>query len=639
MNVAAKRKPLRRRLKIGVVLLTMLLTSSGCRSTKLFDRNPPKFATQPRDTNTGFQFVESATKRHDSGADQQPILKTKKRSETKFQLTKRLAAGSSSNTEADAIESEKAKAGTDDSNIGLVGFQESKTDAAKAQAKQLDLQTADNSETSDSDSKRADDDSTATEAERESENSTDESAERPNAATNRATRNSANSNVTANPLELNEVIDAVADCYPLINVAIGELEAAEGKIIASWGQFDTIVSAYSIAQPLGFYQTYQNGTALSQPLFGGGELYGGYRIGDGNFEPWYGERETNEGGELKTGFSLPLLKDRAIDARRANLYAAGYQRDELESNVEARLLMFERFATQTYWEWVASGRVVEIQTEILELAEERVSQIQRRLEAGDLARIAQIDNDRFIAKRKSELIKAERKFQQSAIKLSLFYRDVECRPVIAGVDRLPQQTPVNGQLSEATVAAAIMQAISIRPELAELEAQRRQACVDLKYAENLTLPKLDVKGFAGQDVGGETSSTGDKTPFELQLGVFAEVPVQRREGVGKIRAAEGKLAELEAKRQFLSEKITVEVQDAASAINAAIRNIEQSQLNVDLNQQSLELARISFEAGDIDLIELNLYETSVADAGLELISAQLEYFFFVVAYETAIAGR
>ena len=439
-------------------------------------------------------------------------------------------------------------------------------------------------------------------------------------------------------LELEVVLNSVADCYPLIEVAIGELEAADGKVISSWGQFDHVFSAYSISQPVGFYETFQNGASITRPLFSGGEVYGAYRIGDGNFEPWYGERETNEGGEFKLGFSVPLLKDRNIDARRATLWNSQFQRRELTANVESRLLEFQRFATQAYWDWVAAGNAVRVQQALLDLAKQRVQQIDKRLEEGDLPKIAELDNDRFIAKRTSEVIKANRKFQQSAIKLSLFLRDQNCVPIIANTDRLPTFSISTAMLAETQVVADISQAIAIRPEVAELVAQRQQTCVDLSYAQNLMLPKFDVKGFAGQDVGTPASSKGDKSALEFQVGMYAEVPIQRREGIGKTQTAEAKLSQIEAKRQFLCEKITVEIQDAASAVNAAHQNIEQSQRNADLTQRSLELARVSFEAGDIDLIELNIYETSVADAQLQLISAQLEYVYYLAVYQTAISG-
>lgn len=441
-------------------------------------------------------------------------------------------------------------------------------------------------------------------------------------------------NDPANVLSLDQIIDSVVQCYPEIDVAIGEIEASQGEVLAQWGEFDSKISAHSISQPLGFYQTYRNGIEIDRPLYGGGKVFGGYRIGDGNFEPWYGERETNEAGEFKAGFDVPLLRDRDIDNRRGNLQAANLKQSQIEANIEARLLLIERAAIQSYWDWVASGQVVVIQRKLLELAEMRVDQIELRIQQGDLAKIAEIDNDRFIAKRKNSLIKAIRGLEKSAIKLSLFYRDAACSPILASEDQLPNLFPTSQRLSEEALQEGIGIALRTRPELVELEALRQEAVVKLQLANNLLLPKLDVKGSASQDIGGETSSLGDKTPFKLELGVFYEVPVQQRKGFGKIQIAQGKIAQIDAKRQLKSDKIRAEIQDAASAVNAAFDLIRQSRENVRLNEQSLELGRLAFEEGDIDLLDLNIYESSVADARLQLLEAQFKYFFSLAIYQT-----
>ena len=335
---------------------------------------------------------------------------------------------------------------------------------------------------------------------------------------------------------------------------------------------------------------------------------------------------------------MPLLKDRNIDKRRAKLLASQAQRDQVESKVQSRLLKFQRFATQAYWDWVASGQAVQIQRQLLELAETRVSQIKTRVESGDLAEIAQIDNDRLIAKRKNDLIKARRSLEKSAIKLSLFWRDPNCNPVIASEEQLPIRFPGSTPISTTQLNADIETAFSVRPELVELKATLRETNVDRLYAENLTLPKLDVKGFAGQDLGGETSSLGDKTPFELQVGVFYEVPLERRKGLGKIQSANGKLTQIDAKIRLTGDKIRAELQDAASAVNAAFDQIQQSTENVRLTKKSLELGLVAFEEGDIDLITLNIYEAAVATAELELLNAQFKYFFYQTVYETAKSG-
>ncbi len=446
---------------------------------------------------------------------------------------------------------------------------------------------------------------------------------------------------TTNPdaLTLASVLRSVVQCYPEIDVAIGQLESANGKVLATWGAFDSVFTAHSISHALGFYQTYRNGVGVARPLYGGGEVYGTYRIGDGNFEPWYGERETNEAGEFKAGFSLPLLKDRNIDLRRSAVRSSELQRTQLEANVETRMLDYERFATQAYWDWVASGQAVSIQQRLLKLAQQRVEQISIRMKAGDLAAIAQIDNDRFIAKRKNSLIKAQRGLEKAAIKLSLFYRDSNCNPVVVSAGQLPITFPNADEISRNQVQSDIQAAIATRPELAELNAARAEAEVKLQYAHNLQLPKIDLKGFAGQDIGGATSSLGDKTPFELQVGVYAEVPLQRREGTGKAIAAQGKIAQIDAKRQFVTDKLRASILDAASAVNNSAKQIAQSRQAVRLTEESLRLGRLAFEEGDIDLLALNIYESSVADARLQLLEAQFKYFSGVAKYQTTVRSQ
>jgi outer membrane protein TolC len=260
------------------------------------------------------------------------------------------------------------------------------------------------------------------------------------------------------------------------------------------------------------------------------------------------------------------------------------------------------------------------------------------VEKGDLPEIARIDNQRFIASRTNSLIQARRGFEKASIKMSLFYRDADCNPAIATASQLPGRFPDSRQISREEMESGILQALQVRPEFAELIAAQAEVDVDLDYGRNLTLPKLNVIGYASQDIGTPASSTGDKTPFELQAGLLAELPLQRREGLGKIRSAEGKQVQINAKQRFLIQKVTAEIQDAVSAVNAAFEQIDQSSRNVELAGQSLELGRKLFDAGDIDIIELNIYETSAATAELQLLEAHLKYFENLAVYETSIRG-
>jgi outer membrane protein TolC len=56
-----------------------------------------------------------------------------------------------------------------------------------------------------------------------------------------------------------------------------------------------------------------------------------------------------------------------------------------------------------------------------------------------------------------------------------------------------------------------------------------------------------------------------------------------------------------------------------------------------LTEQSLRLGRLRFEEGDIDIIALNIYETSLAEAELLLIEAEFAYFGALADYRASLA--
>lgn len=438
-------------------------------------------------------------------------------------------------------------------------------------------------------------------------------------------------------LELNEVILSVQEKYPLLRSALLERQIADGNQLNAAGAFDLNVKGFGIAAPEGYYKTYRNGIGLEQPMFGGGYVLGGYRIGDGNFQPWYGERETNEGGEFAAGFGTPLLKDRTIDKRRESVFKTDLARQAVEPAARAQFLEFVRAASYVYWTWVASGQAVGTERGLLKLAQARVKQIEERVAAGDLPQITRINNEQLIAAREAKVIKAERKLQEAAIKLSLFLRDGQGKPIVPAESQLPDAFPEFATPDQDQIGADIARAVAARPELAELNLAAEQVRVEMAQADNMMLPKLDMQMLASKDAGGWASPKGDKTPFELEVGVYGEVPLQRREARGKMVSARGKLAQIEAKREFVINKVTSLVQDSMSALQAAAARIERAETNLRLARETLTLGRDRFNAGDIDLIDLNIYELTVNDAQLILIEAHADFLVAMADYRAALS--
>jgi len=427
-------------------------------------------------------------------------------------------------------------------------------------------------------------------------------------------------------LTLDAVLQSVYESYPLLRVALEQRTIAAGRLLAAEGNFDLKLKGGGTTGPLGFYQTTRFGTGLEQALFQGGQVFAGYRIGRGSFQPWYKERETDEAGEFKAGFQIPLVQNRRIDERRAAIFRAALGREAVEPEILTQLIDFVRAASYAYWDWVAAGQGVRIEEALLDIALQRRDGLKKRVERGDLEPIELTDNDRLIASRRASLIDAQRKFRQSAIKLSLFFRTPAGQPQLPAPQLLPPSFPPASPYDDDRLQADISEALAGRPETQYLDFVRRQLEVDRAQARNLYLPDVSVGAVASKDVGEPASSKRDKTPFELEASLMVSMPLQRRKALGKLQATEGKLIQVQNKIQFVQDKISTDVQNAAAALRAAYQRIEQAKQSVELNQKMEEAERKRFAAGDSNLLLVNLREKATADARKTLVSARLDYF-------------
>lgn len=443
--------------------------------------------------------------------------------------------------------------------------------------------------------------------------------------------------VPVQPIALEQVVDAVYQSFPLLRIAILERGVAAGAQISAQGEFDLKLKADSISQPQGFYRNYRNSIRLEQPTYFGGNVFGGYRIGRGDFEPWYGNRETNDGGELLMGFAIPLWQNRTIDERRAQLWRTAYGQDLVEPEIRVQLLEFVRDGSIAYWGWVAAGRQLRLAEQLLALANDREDQLEAQVAAGDKPESDVTDNRRLIVGRRVKLIDAQRKLRTAAAKLSIFLRLPGGMPFVPGSEYLPDgfpgPLPVDVEMMESDIAFAQ----SRRPELAAYDVQRQQLEVDLQQAVNQLQPELEGTVVQAKDLGGPASSKNDKTPYQLEGGLFFEVPLQRRKARGKILATEAKISQLLAKRQYESDKIAIEVQAALIALDTAYQAIGQAQEAIRLNAEMERFENIRLEQGDSDYLRLNLREQATFDARVIEVEALLRYFEAQADYRAAIA--
>lgn len=413
------------------------------------------------------------------------------------------------------------------------------------------------------------------------------------------------------PLEPAEVLAAVERALPLLEKARREVDAASGALLASQGAFDLTLSAYG-QRLTGDYDNTRVSSLLEQPLAPWGiTAYGGYKAGRGEFASYDSKALTRSAGEVLVGIDVPLLRGRAIDERRADRQAAALGVDLAGRALDSARLQYFAKALGAYWDWVAAGQQFAIAEALLALAEARDQQLADAVTLGQIAAIERTDNQRAILQRRSALAQARRAVEQKAIDLSLYYRGADGAPVRPARERLPALPPPPG-VSLPDEAEDVRLALERRPEVQARRITRDQQAIDLQLAENTLLPSLNFFSEASRE-GGRAAKPEGST---FEVGVAFKLPVQRRKAAGATAKARAGVAKAAAELQWTEDQVRADVQDARSAVTAALEVLGAVRGEVDVARELERLERDRFALGDSTQFLVNLRELATADAAV-----------------------
>ena len=452
---------------------------------------------------------------------------------------------------------------------------------------------------------------------------------------------------TLPPLGVEEVLESARAHYPMILAAEADRRAAEGLLRAARGGFDTRVKGEADLRPDGFYENYGGEASVEQPTtFWGARFFGGYRLGQGDFPSYDGARQTDEDGEFFGGVEVPLVRGGPIDAPRARLRQARLDLDRAGIDVFLQQIAVQLQATVAYWDWLAAELAVEVERGLLEVAELRQSRLEGRVSRGILPRIDLSDNERLIVDRRIRLRGAERDAEQAAIGLSLFFRDEFGDPVVASAHRTPPDGfPPEDQPDRYRLEQDIARVSEQHPLLASLRLEIDRASVELELARNQALPAIDLRVEGSRDEGSAdpglstegTISPNPRSETEIKALVRFEMPVQRRDALGRAEAARAKLQRLENRRRLAGDRLIADARRAMAGLAAAFDQTTAARRNLEL---ALELQRAEerrLSLGSSNLIDVNIREIQAAEANRSLIDAQAKYFRAVAEYRAAVA--
>lgn len=447
-------------------------------------------------------------------------------------------------------------------------------------------------------------------------------------------------------LALDEVLQSVGNHFPLLLAIEQERAIASSNKLAAEGGFDLALRSRGVNQE-GSFENGRLDLYAEQPLTTGGvNVFGGYRLGLGDYPVYYGDRKTAESGEFRAGVQLPLLNGSAIDRRRVAVIQASITERLAEPAIQRARLDYERAAARAYWNWVAAGNQCLIAAELLKLAEERQAAFEEQFAKGALQKMTVEDGRRIVLERKGSVLAAERRLQQTAGDLSLYHRDSQGEPLLPTAKQLPVPSwkvappaPDPGELT-----TLVQGAISRRPEPQRIRLLKERAGVDAALAQNQMLPSANLGLAVAQDVGPSkksSPSTGifssDRTNWETSLQV--DLPLQRRESRGRYLAARATTYQILAQEKYLHDQITNEVRDAQANLTNAHARLLRAIEEADVAAKVADMERERFRLGASDLMGVNFRELFAASARGKVVESYAEYGRVQAELTAALASR
>jgi len=424
-------------------------------------------------------------------------------------------------------------------------------------------------------------------------------------------------------LDVDDVLASSNEHMPRILEALALARAAEGDIVSAMGAFDLVVRSEGFARVSGFWDGRIVDNRVEQ-AFGpfGAKAYAGYRISGGRFPIYEDINFTNDLGEAKVGVVLSLLRDRDIDARRGAIRQGRLGVEVARTEALLARIGVQHQALLAYFDWVAAGMARDVYTDLLQLAEDRQAALSRRVAQGDAAEILLTENAQNLARRQTLLVDAERNLANAAITLSQYYRTDGGGPREPAPARLPGVFPAYDPAAIDDPAADIERARSIHPDLQIVDARLQKARLDRALGENELQPDLTVGTELSHDFGDVAAGGISRDSTDTVLSFKFSMPLQRRFAEGRIDRATAEMRALRFRRQFLEERIGMEIRRLVIDIRTAAQTVRLAEQEVRQAIAMQAAERRRFSEGGSDFFVVNRREEAAADARIRLVAAE-----------------
>ena len=308
--------------------------------------------------------------------------------------------------------------------------------------------------------------------------------------------------------------------------------------------------------------------------------------------------------QMALGFSLPLFAGGRL--------TAGYKQATygLQASREAVRLSEQETIFETkraFYGYLLAKEFSAVADEGLALAEKFRDNVKNLFEVGMASKFDLLRSEVQVANLKPQAIRARNSIEVAALGLK----------TILGI-ALDTPIEVRGELAPVPLDAAaegvIAEALAQRPELRQLDYQRRMAGEMLKIARGSLLPTLAIGGaynFWSDALKFSKGSWQNYYTINLSLSLPIFDGFESRARIGQSKAA---IRELDLTRRGLSDAIAFEVRQAVLNNTQARETLKSQEKNVEQAREAVRIAELNYAEGLATNLDVSTAQVALSQA-------------------------
>jgi outer membrane protein len=340
---------------------------------------------------------------------------------------------------------------------------------------------------------------------------------------------------------------------------------------------------------------------------------------------------------LGFSFSQPLLRDFGWGLTTI-FVRIGENREEASLlGYRAKLAQLVQRVIETYWAVVFAADNVRVQEKSVELAQALLDNAEAKVRVGAFAPVAVIEARAEKARRDEQQIVAKNNLAVAKAALRLL---LNSNPSDSFLPRPVEPTDTPG-VEEIFLdrQKSLERAMLARPEMQSAALNVRNRELQLRYAENQLLPRLDVRAGAGLSGIAGDLKPGAVNPFpggyatsldrlggdfyNYSVGVVLQIPLGNGQAQSKYSLARIELEQERARQRELVNQIVLEVEKGVNDVASGYQRIVTARQAKDLAEENLRLQEKRFQAGLItqkDVIDFQVRLVDAEDAALRAVT-------------------